>query len=185
MYSNIRQRHAVAQYFILQNEGFVSVESEGGYGTAISISCPASDEKMPTSAPLSIPHGAGGAETILLVEDAAAVRSLLQKIPEADGCAVIAAADAEEARHCFDRHRDEIYVPVTDVVMPSMNGQELASRLCSQKPNLTILYMSGYTSDTIAEFFPETFQTGFLQQPFPSSELVAQVRRQIASAVGG
>jgi FixJ family two-component response regulator len=66
-----------------------------------------------------------------------------------------------------------------------MNGQELASRLCSQKPNLTILYMSGYTSDTIAEFFPETFQTGFLQQPFPSSELVAQVRRQIASAVGG
>ena len=175
----------VANDFILRNEGFVSVESEEGNGTTISVFCPVTDEKMSTAASSSVPNGAGGAETILLVEDEAAVRNLLQKILEADGYTVVAAEDAEEALQCFERHQDAIDLLVTDVVMPAMNGQELASRLRSQNPNLSILYMSGYTSDTIAEFAPETFQAGFLQKPFPPSELVAQVRRQIASAVGG
>lgn len=176
---------AVTHGLISQNGGFVSVESEEGVGTAIRIFCPVTNDTMSVAASTSAPQGASGTETILLVEDEAAVRKLLQKVLEADGYRVFAAVDGEEALQCFDRHRGEIDMLITDVVMPSMNGQDLASRLRRQKPDLPILYMSGYTSDAIAEFSPETFQAGFLQKPFAPSEFVAQVRCQIDIAAEG
>ncbi|HIE96472.1 MAG TPA: response regulator [Planctomycetes bacterium] len=176
---------AIAHGCIVQNGGFVFAESEEGHGTTVSVYWPVTGEMVATAAPLSMPHGPSDAEVVLLVEDEQAVRNLLRIILKTDGYRVVVAAGAEEALKCFDRHRDEIRLLITDVVMPAMNGPELASRLRSEKPDLPILYMSGYTNDAIAELDLADFQAVFLQKPFTPSEFVAKVRGQINSAASG
>jgi len=176
---------AIAQGCIVQNGGFVSVESAEGRGTTVSIYWPVTSEtELNVSAP-TLPHGNSDAETILLVEDEVAVRNLLRIILETAGYSVVVAEDAEDALQCFDRHRDDIRLLITDVVMPSMNGRELADRLRTEKPDLPILYMSGYTSDAIGDLDLETFPAGYLQKPFSPPELIAKVQGQINSVGSG
>ncbi len=175
---------AVAHGCIVQNGGFVSAESEEGNSTTVSVYWPVTSEMVSTAAPMSIPYAAGDSETVLLVEDEEAVRNLLRIILETAGYRVVIAVDAEEALKCFDRYQDEIRLLITDVVMPSMNGPGLVNRLQSEKPDLPILYMSGFTNDAIAEVDLAASQAAFLQKPFTPSEFVEKVRGQIDSVAG-
>src|SRR5207249_4432759 len=108
----------------------------------------------------------GGDETVLLVEDAAPVRTLARRSLEARGYRVLEAADGPSALQLSARHLDGIDILVTDVVMPGMSGRELAERLAPQRPSMKVLYTSGYTDDAMVRQGVLSAGVAFLQKPF-------------------
>lgn len=119
--------------------------------------------------------------TILLVENGEILRPLLVEILQREGYEVLAANDAEEALPIWDQHRDRIDLIVTDVVMPGMSGKELVERLRSLRPEVKVIYISGYESNLLAtgdKFGPGSV---FLQKPFRPAELIQLVREVLAS----
>ncbi len=168
---------ATVHGIIHQSGGTLRVESRPGRGTTMTVYLPETTP-MPHSAtpiPPSI-DDQSGTETILLVEDEPSVRLLTQHILTTNGYTV---HEVENGAHALDFLRTchrPIDLLVTDIVMPGMNGQELAARLRSSMKSLKVLYVSGY-SDTspLTEEEPPT-QTGFLQKPFTSHELIKKVR---------
>ena len=123
----------------------------------------------------------GGSETVLVVEDENLVRKLVRTILESRGYFVLEAQGGEEAFRVCKKHAGPIHVLVTDVVMPKMKGKEVADRLRSIYPEVKVLYMSGYTADSIDQF--EVVGTGiqFLQKPFAPLDLVYKVRELLDS----
>jgi two-component system cell cycle sensor histidine kinase/response regulator CckA len=109
---------------------------------------------------------------VLLVEDEDAVRSLARAVLRRHGYTVLEARHGVDALRLAERHRDDIHLLITDMVMPHMNGRDLAERLSSVRPNMKVLFMSGYT-DRAA--MPE-FAGGFLQKPFTPETLARKVR---------
>jgi CheY-like chemotaxis protein len=118
----------------------------------------------------------GGSETILLVEDEALVRDLARTILEMYGYRVLEAQNAKDALIVSGRHNDPIDLMLTDVVMPGMNGRELARRLAPVRPGMRVLYMSGYTQRAISDEEDLGPGTAFLQKPFTAESLVRKVR---------
>jgi two-component system cell cycle sensor histidine kinase/response regulator CckA len=113
--------------------------------------------------------------TVLLVEDEAIVRGLVQELLARRGYAVLTADDPTEALAVATRYPGPIHVLVTDLVMPGMHGRELASRLLAARPELRVLYMSGYVDDALAEGGLERPGTAFLAKPFTPEQLAADV----------
>jgi DNA-binding NtrC family response regulator len=116
-------------------------------------------------------------ETILLVEDDVAILNLTEKILKKLGSTVLAAQTTVHALQLVDDYPEDIHLLITDVVMPEMNGQELAAQLSAIRPNLKCLYMSGYTADVIAHRGILEQGVNFIQKPFGSDELAAKVRQ--------
>jgi two-component system, cell cycle sensor histidine kinase and response regulator CckA len=167
---------AMVYGIVKQAGGHVWVYSEPGQGTTFKIYLPRIDEPVVAPEVAETPMPSKAWETILLVEDEATLRAIAREILEEDGYRVIEAAGPHEAIEMAHRHPGPIHLLLTDVVMPGMNGRALAESLVIARPQLRVLYMSGYTDDVIAH--RGVFESGapFLAKPFTVLALLGRVR---------
>jgi PAS domain S-box-containing protein len=163
---------------VKQNDGFIDVASEPGKGTTFKIYLPrfqAETTKVPPGELAA--KRPTGTETILLVEDDEAILNLGKMILEKLGYTVLAAQTPKHAINLVEEHPGDLHLLITDVVMPEMNGRELAERLNAILPGLKCLYMSGYTADVIAHRGILVEGVNFIRKPFGSDDLAAKVRQ--------
>ncbi len=163
---------------VKQNDGFIYVASELGKGTTSKIYLPRFEAKTAQVASEEIAgERPTGTETVLLAEDDEAMLNLGKVILEDLGYTVIAAQTPVQAIHLAQDYPGDIHLLITDVVMPEMNGRELAKQLRTSRPNLKCLYMSGYTADVIAHRGILDEGVGFIQKPFLSDDFTEKVRQ--------
>jgi PAS domain S-box-containing protein len=168
---------------VRQNGGYITVETEPGRGTAFRIYLPRYTGKTtPVEPPVPAPAPTRGRETILLVEDETLLLQMTKRLLENLGYTVLAAATPGEAFRLAAEYPADIQLLLSDVVMPEMNGRELAERLLEVYPNLKRLFMSGYTADVIAHHGVLDEGIHFLQKPFSLQTLADMVRRTIEVA---
>ena len=161
---------------IKQNNGFVHVNSEPGKGTIFRIYLPGAKGETGETEVVAAAKSLTGTETVLLVEDEQAMLNLGEMVLKRLGYTVLAADNPEEAIRLATRHTGDIQLLVTDVVMPEMNGKELAQRIGAIKPAIRCLFMSGYTDDVIGRQGIIEEGLDFLQKPFSVKSLVDKVR---------
>ena len=171
---------ATVHSIVKQSGGRVDVSSEVGRGTSFTVYFPRADAVETVDARPAAQTRAG-ARTVLVVEDAEGLRALARRLLERQGYRVLVAANADEARRLFDRN-PSIDVLLTDVVMPGANGVELTRRLAGQRPALKVIYMSGYTEETIVHHGVLNPGIAFLHKPFTSETLGRKVREVLDSA---
>ncbi len=166
---------------VKQNDGFISVSSEPGNGTTFKIYLPRYVEEQNEIAEESkiIQHGQG--ETILVVEDEKSILRLISTILNNLGYNVLTANSPKQALGLAEGQKDRIHLLITDVIMPEMNGRDLADLLISFYPKLKCLFMSGYTSNVITNQKVLAEGINFIQKPFSKKELADKVREIIAS----
>ena len=168
---------------VKQSGGSIAVHSELGQGTMFKIYLPEANEAPAINE--SRPADAAeyrGSETILLVEDAAPLGELSRTILQSHGYKVLSAEDGFEALRIAGQHRGPIQLLLTDVVMPGMSGSELADRLARLRPEMKVLYMSGYTDDTITRYGVLAPNLAMLQKPFTQKALIHRVRTVLDAA---
>ncbi len=162
---------------VKQSGGYLWCDSEVGRGTTFRVLLPRVEEpvsQVEERKPLPPIHP--GDETLLLVEDEPEVRSLVQRILKTQGYTVVTAANPDEALAVAREFKGSIQLMVTDVVMPGMSGLQLAERLAPMRPNMRVLFMSGYTNDAIGHQGVLDPGTAFLQKPFTPNALARKVR---------
>ena len=170
---------STAYGIVKQNNGFISVYSEPGEGSKFSIYLPRhAGEAQPagTSSPATAPRGQ---ETILLVEDEPAILELAATILERQGYTVLAAPTPGDAIQLGSRHPGPIHLLLTDMIMPGMNGRDLAKNLLAGNPHLKSLFMSGYTAGAIGHHGVLDADVSFIQKPFSINDLAAKVRETL------
>jgi PAS domain S-box-containing protein len=161
---------------VKQSEGYVWVESEPGAGATFRIYLPRAEGTVEAdSGPAAVPGARTGVGTILLVEDEEDVRHLLREILEGRGYTVLEVEDGAAALAASANHPGTIDLLVTDVVMPQMSGRELALKLAVDRPDTKVLYLSGYTDDTVVARGVLGTNSAFLQKPFTSRALADKV----------
>jgi two-component system, cell cycle sensor histidine kinase and response regulator CckA len=171
---------------VSQNAGAITVDSAPGMGSAFAVWLPRA-EAADTAAPPAHDVAAaprGGTETILLVEDEAALLRAAGAILRGLGYTVLAAERPVAALSTAAAHDGPIHLLVTDVVMPEMNGRLLADRLCDARPTLKRLYVSGYTGETIGQRGVLETDAPFLPKPFSAEALAQKVREVLDGAPG-
>lgn len=171
---------------VRQSEGHVGVESQPGRGTTFRVLLPRVEGEAVRGA---LPRPSGeprrGEETLLVVEDDDAVRALIHDILRRQGYAVLQARHGGEALLICERHEGPIRLLVTDVVMPMMNGPELYQRLSPLRPEMDVLYLSGYSDEAIAHHgVLDDPDTAFLQKPFAPEDLLRKVGDLLSREVG-
>jgi PAS domain S-box-containing protein len=161
---------------VKQSGGYVMVQSEQGQGTTFQIYLPEA-EGVSEGHALPAPSAAlGGSETILLVEDEESVRQLVRDTLTAKGYRVLEADSGEAGLAESTRHQGKIDLVITDVVMPGMSGRELVKHLAQSRPTAKVLFLSGYTEDSIVNEGSIEGGTAFLQKPFSLYSLSRKVR---------
>jgi PAS domain S-box-containing protein len=172
---------------VKQSDGFVYAESAPGKGSRFTVLLPRTDRDGHDDAQPAIDAPPRGYETILLVEDAGAVRGAVRRMLESLGYTVLEAANASEALQIATAARLEkapIHLVLTDVVMPEISGRALRERLARLWPELRVLYMSGYTNDEILRRGLGESGEMLLEKPFTLEHLAAAVRRSIDATNG-
>ncbi|QJW92966.1 PAS domain S-box protein [Frigoriglobus tundricola] len=167
---------------VKQSSGHIEVDSAVGAGTTFRIFLPVIDEgtvPVPTAKPVRV---CGGTETVLLVEDQAEVRRVALIALQARGYHVTEAVDAQDALRLVERDRPRLDILVTDVVMPGMSGRELAEAIRGRYPLIKVLYMSGFTEDTVVRHGVLQADTAFLHKPFTPYSLTKKVREVLDHA---
>ncbi len=162
---------------VKQNDGFIHVYSEPERGTVFKIYLPAVEEKGRLQTSDNEHVASAGSETVLLVEDEAAILKLAGTILERQGYTVLTAATPTKALDIAQQHEGPIHLLLTDVVMPEMNGKMLQQRLQNQLPDIRVLFMSGYTDNVIVHRGLLGSDVNFIQKPFSVHELAVRVRK--------
>jgi len=167
---------------VKQSGGYIWVYSEPNRGTTFKIYLPRVDQPAETFRSEK-PRTAiqRGTETILLVEDDKSLRELTSSVLKDSGYQVLTAADTEEGLALCSANRDELHLLVTDVIMPGMNGRQLAEQVKQLSPRTKVLYVSGYTNNAIVHYGVLDPGLWFLPKPFALSALVAKVREVLDS----
>ncbi len=169
---------AMVQSMMNQVAGDVSVRSELGVGTTMTLSFPRVEGEDPTTEARRAKKE-GGHEVILLVEDEQLVRNLCHRVLETAGYEVLVAEDAAQARTHWQQRKPQISLVLSDVVMPETSGPDLAAELLSDRPDLRLLFMSGYAPDLKLE--PRAGSTRFISKPFSASALLDEVRDMLGT----
>ncbi|OGV51024.1 MAG: hypothetical protein A2X49_04515 [Lentisphaerae bacterium GWF2_52_8] len=163
---------------VKQNNGFIKVTSELGHGTSFTIYLPRYTGKNQKTEQPQTPEKRvfSGHETILLVEDEQAVLEMITDMLGSQGYTVLAANTPEEAIRIAEAQGDKVDLIITDVVMPGMNGRNLAKKLQDIYPQLKCLFMSGYTANVIAQHGVLDEGVNFIQKPFSTNDLAHKIR---------
>ncbi len=175
---------ATVHGIVRQNDGFITVESAPGSGSVFHVllprheACPVDGETPPAPRP----HPGAGNETVLLVEDEEPLLRVSRRILERAGYTVLAAGHPVRALELARAHPGAIDMLLTDVIMPELNGRELAIAFAESFPEARCLFMSGYPSDVIAEQGVLDERVHFLQKPFTPDQLVTAVKRVLGAA---
>ncbi len=165
---------------VRQSGGGVAVDSRLGEGSTFKVYLLRSEEAMAAAvveaAAETVPER--GSETILLVEDDEMFLELLSEVLEGSGYRVLAAGDPATALELSGGHQGTVDLLISDMVMPGMSGQDLAGRLVSERPDMKVLLMSGYSDEALEERGVSS-ESGFIQKPFSTKELVREVRHSL------
>ncbi len=170
---------------VKQNNGFINVYSEPGQGSTLKIYLPrlaaseGPDRHVPEKKPV-----VGGTETILLVEDEPSILRMARMMLERNGYSVLPAVTPTEAVEKAKNHSGSIELLMSDVVMPEMNGRDLAVKITALFPDIRLLFMSGYSMDVIAHQDVLDDGVAFLQKPFSMEDLMKKVRNVLDNAPG-
>ncbi len=164
---------------VKQHRGWIEVESTVGQGTTFRIYIPyVGSGQAETEKPTTQINIRGGTETILLVEDERAVRELVSRVLQKYGYKILPASNGVEALETWNRHKNEISMLFTDLVMPdNMNGRELAEKLWAERPGLKVIFTSGYSTDIVGKDFKLDPELNYLQKPYQPQLLALAVRR--------
>jgi PAS domain S-box-containing protein len=163
---------------VVQSAGYIWVDSEPEKGTAFRICFPRVDSEDETSTPSErLSEPTRGSETILLVEDEHAVRTVATRVLRNQGYSVLAASNGEEALATAEKVAGAIDLVLTDVIMPDMGGPDLVQQLVQRWPGVRVLYMSGYAEGDKVRIGIEDSATSFLQKPFSADSLIFTVRQ--------
>lgn len=166
---------ATVHGIMARSGGVLGVYSELGKGTSFKAYFPSVDVSEPVAKAPSVAAPEGRGETVLLVEDAEGIRGLTKRLLERQGYNVLIAANADEAIEQFDRSA-RVDVLLTDVVMPGTSGPELTQELVKRRPELKVIYMSGYTEEAIVHHGVLDPGIAFIHKPFTSEALAHKIR---------
>ncbi|NNF15956.1 MAG: response regulator [Gammaproteobacteria bacterium] len=165
---------------IKSHHGFIKVESRVGHGTCVTVLFPVSvKSEQKIAEPLHPPKPMS--KTVLIVDDDEGVRRIGQMILERLGCRVESAADGENALRKLTNLKDSIDIVLLDVAMPGMNGNEVSARLRSIRPDIPIIFCSGYAADAVEPAPHSVGYTGFLRKPYRSDDLLEALRKAVRS----
>jgi CheY-like chemotaxis protein len=167
---------SVVHGIVQQSGGYLAVDSRPGVGTTFNLYLPAVQGFVAGPVQSAPAAPVGGSETVLLVEDEAAVRNTTIRMLECLGYRVLEAASGPEALELFEASRAEIDLLMTDVVMPGLSGRELADALRVRQAGLKVLFHSGHTGDTVVCWGILHAEVAFLQKPFTLAALAKKVR---------
>jgi two-component system cell cycle sensor histidine kinase/response regulator CckA len=161
---------------VKQSGGYIWAQSEPQRGSTLTLYFPSVEEELePQKVEICAPRERG-TETILIVEDEEALRRLTHRLLSGFGYTVFDAESAEAALHVFRSHHGEIHLMLTDVVLPGLNGWELARILSAERPSTRVLFMSGYTDGQIPAAAASDVSWKLLQKPFSAGQLASEVR---------
>jgi signal transduction histidine kinase len=162
---------------VKQAGGFIWVYSEPGRGTSFKVYLPRVDEPVePGVARTARAEPGRGTETVLVVEDAAAVRMVTRQVLERYGYAVLEAPNGDTALRLAAKHHGPIHLLLTDVVMPGLSGRQLAEQLAQLRPDMKVLYVSGYGDSAVVHHGILEAGVAYLQKPFTPESLARRVR---------
>jgi len=168
---------------VKQSGGFIWVYSEPGQGTSFKVYLPRVEEPAePAAAPASTVEPLRGRETVLVVEDEASVRMVARQVLERYGYAVLEAPNGDTALRLAAKHHGPIHLLLTDVVMPGLSGRQLAEQLVQLRPDMKVLYASGYAVHAIVQHGVLESGIAYLQKPFTPETLGRSVRQVLDSS---
>lgn len=164
---------------VKQSGGYIEVASEPGAGASFRIYLPRVDAAVDAPTKAELPTSLRGTETVLLVEDEPSLRALAVHLLESCGYTVLEASNGEHALQVSDEQQRDIHLMLTDVVMPGISGRVLAEELVKRRPQLRVLYTSGYTGQTVGAHGVLAEGSHFIPKPFTKEALARKVREAL------
>lgn len=176
---------SVVYGIVRQSGGRVSVSTAVGRGTTVTVDLPAAEARTAGRVAAGPTLTETGTETVLVAEDEQAVRELVRSMLLMGGYRVIVAASGEEALSVAERYDGSIHLLLTDVVMPGMNGRDLAERLVKKRPTIRTMFMTGYTDDAVLRHGVRGGAVTLVPKPFTRQDLLGAVRRVLDGPAQG
>ena len=172
---------AMVYGIIKQHEGYINVYSEPGCGTTFRLYLPLVSQSLQKKDKTESLFPAGDGETVLLAEDSECVRKSNREILETFGYTVIEATDGEDASEKFARHKDQIDILILDVIMPKKSGKEVYDIVKKIRPDMKVLFTSGYTADIITQKGILEEKLHFIAKPVSPRELLTKMREVLST----